>query len=60
MGYIPEIVNIPSKPTPEGFKIQVLVNGGYILDFIWHAKYDKALWEMPRWTPQWAGYIGRT
>jgi hypothetical protein len=38
MGRAPEIVNIPSKPTPEGFKIWVLANEGYILDFIWHAK----------------------
>jgi hypothetical protein len=34
MGRAPEIVNIPSKPTPEGFKIWVLANEGYILDFI--------------------------
>ena len=27
-----EIVNIPNKPTPEGFKIWVLANEGYILD----------------------------
>jgi len=26
MGRAPEIVNIPSKPTPEGFKIWVLAN----------------------------------
>ncbi len=38
IGHAPKIVNIPSKPTPEGFKIQVLANKGYILDFIWHAK----------------------
>ena len=41
MGYVPEIINIPSKPTPEGFKIQVLVNKGYILNFIWHTKGNK-------------------
>jgi len=41
MGRAPEIVNIPSKPTPEGFKIWVLANEGYVLDFIWHAKGDK-------------------
>ena len=34
IGHTPEIVNIPSKPTPEGFKIWVLANKGYILDFI--------------------------
>jgi hypothetical protein len=34
-------VNIPSKPTPEGFKIWVLGNEGYILDWLWHAKGNK-------------------
>ena len=32
MGRSIEIVNIPSKPTPEGFKIRVLANAGYVLD----------------------------
>ena len=41
MGRAPEIVNILSKPTPEGFKIWVLANEGYILDWLWHAKGDK-------------------
>ena len=41
MGCAPEIVNIPSKPTPEGFKIWILANKGYILDQIQHAKGDK-------------------
>jgi len=41
MGRAPEIVNIPLKPTPEGFKIWVLANKGYILDWLWHAKGDK-------------------
>ena len=38
MGRAKEIVNIPSKPTPEGFKIWVLANEGYILDWLYHAK----------------------
>ena len=38
MGRAREIVNIPSKPTPEGFKIWVLVNDGYVLDYMYHAK----------------------
>ena len=38
MGRAKEIVNIPSKPTPEGFKIWVLANQGYILDWMYHAK----------------------
>ena len=41
MGRAPEVVNIPSKPTPEGFKIWVLANKGYILDFIQHAKGNR-------------------
>ena len=41
MGCVPKIVNILSKPTPEGFKIWILANKGYILDFIQHAKGDK-------------------
>ena len=41
MGHTPKVVNIPSKPTLEGFKIWVLANKGYILDFIWHAKGNK-------------------
>ena len=36
-----EIVNISSKPTPEGFKIWVLADAGYVLDWIYHAKGDK-------------------
>ena len=32
IGRAPEIINIPTKPTPEGFKIWVLANQGYILD----------------------------
>ncbi|KAF2802624.1 pea pathogenicity protein, partial [Mytilinidion resinicola] len=36
MGRASEIVNIPSKPTPEGFKIWVLANQGYVLDWLWH------------------------
>ena len=38
MGRTKETVNIPSKPTPEGFKIWVLANEGYVLDWIYHAK----------------------
>ena len=41
MGHIPKIVNILSKPTLEGFKIWVLVNEGYILDFMWHTRGNK-------------------
>ena len=40
-GRASEIVNIPTKPTPEGFKIWVLANKGYILNQLWHARGDK-------------------
>jgi len=35
MGRASEIVNIPSKPTPEGFKIWILANAGYVLDWLY-------------------------
>ena len=38
MGRAREIINISSKPTPEGFKIWVLANDDYVLDWIYHAK----------------------
>ena len=41
MGRAREIVNILLKPTLEGFKIWVLGNEGYILDWLWYAKGDK-------------------
>ena len=41
MGRAKEIVNIPSKPIPEGFKIWVLANSGYVLDWLYHAKGDR-------------------
>ena len=40
MGRASEIVNIPSKPTLEGFKIWILANTGYILDWLYHANGD--------------------
>jgi hypothetical protein len=38
LGRAKETVNIPSKPTPEGFKIWVLANCGYILAWLFHAR----------------------
>ena len=38
MGRSKEIINIPSKPTPKGFKIWVLANEGYVLNWVYHAK----------------------
>jgi hypothetical protein len=34
IGRTSEIVNIPTKLTPKGFKIWVLVNKGYILNWL--------------------------
>ena len=36
-----EIANVPSKPTPKEFKMWVLANQGYILDWLFHAKGNK-------------------
>jgi hypothetical protein len=49
-----DTVNIPTKPTPIGFKIWVLADEGYVFDLLWHVKGDKtdqgpqglrAIWE---------------
>lgn len=45
-----ETVNIPSKPTPEGFKIWVLGNHGYILDWLFHARGKGPLTLDDYWT----------
>ena len=37
-GRCSDTVNIPTKPTPIGFKIWCLADAGYILDFLWHQK----------------------
>jgi len=39
-GHTPEIINIPTKPTPKGFKIWMSGNQSYILNWIFHAKGD--------------------
>ena len=36
-----DIVNIPTKPTPIGFKIWVLADRGYVRNLLWHVKGDK-------------------
>ena len=41
MGRVYKIIKIPLKPIPKGFKIWVLANKGYILEFIWHAKGNR-------------------
>ena len=43
MGYAPKIINIPSKLTPEGFKIWVLTNKGYILNQLQHTRGNGGL-----------------
>ena len=35
-----DTVNIPTKPTPIGFKIWVLGDKGYVFDLLWHVKGD--------------------
>ena len=37
-GRAKEKTEIPSKPTPEGFKIWVLGDHGYLFKWLWHAK----------------------
>ncbi len=38
LGRATKTLKLPSKPTPEGFKIWCLANGGYVLDWPFHAK----------------------
>ena len=60
IGRAKEIVNIPSKPTPEGFKIWVLANQGYVLDWIYHAK-GRNKGEGPQdLDDYWTDYLGFT
>ena len=33
-----EIVNLPSKPIPIGFKVWVVAQRGYFLQWIWHER----------------------
>src|SRR6266516_3293986 len=40
-GRASDTVNIPTKPTPIGFKIWVLADQGYVFDLLWHVKGDK-------------------
>jgi hypothetical protein len=39
-GRTSDTVNIPTKPTPIGFKIWVLADKGYVFDLLWHVKGD--------------------
>jgi hypothetical protein len=40
-GRAKQIVHIPHKPTPKGFKIWCLANDGYLLDWLFHQKGSK-------------------
>ena len=37
-GRCSDTVNIPTKPTPNGFKLWVLSDSGYVLDFLFHVR----------------------
>ena len=39
-GRTPKIINILTKPTPKGFKIQVLANQGYVFNQMFYIKSD--------------------
>ena len=53
LGRAVETVNIPSKPTPEGFKIWVLAESGYVLNWMYHVrgsgKDDGPIGLNPKW-----------
>ena len=55
IGRANEIVNIPSKPTPEGFKIWVLANQGYVLDWLYHGKGTLGPIDLD---PHWTKFLG--
>lgn len=38
MGRSSDTVNIPTKPETEGFKVWLLANGGYVMDWMYHLK----------------------
>lgn len=57
-GRASEIVHIPGKPTPVGFKIWAIADGGYVMDFMWHAKGDEKKGNGPQGiTPMWREQI---
>ena len=57
-GRASEIVNIPTKPTPEGFKIQILGNQGYVLDWMFYAKGDnKGLVDLDKYWVEEEGFL---
>jgi len=41
MGRVSKVINIPLKLMPKGFKIWVLANEGYVLNWLWHAKGNR-------------------
>ena len=57
-GRASEIVNIPSKPYPEGFKLWMLANNGYVVDWMFHAKGSKKGQGPLGLSPKWATIHG--
>ena len=55
MGRLADTVNIPSRPVLEGYKILVLANCGYVLDWLYHAKIKGPIDLDDFWT-KWCGY----
>lgn len=51
-----ETVNIPSKPTPIGYKMWVVADAGYVISWLWHArgsrKIDGPQGLLPDWDDQ--------
>ena len=57
-GRASKIVNILTKPTPEGFKIWLLGNQGYVLDQIFYAKGDnKGLVDLDKYWVEKEGFL---
>jgi hypothetical protein len=41
LGRAKEIVHIPTKPTPTGYKVWAMADKGYTLNWLWHAPGEK-------------------
>jgi hypothetical protein len=52
-GRASEIVTIPSKPIPTGYKIWVKASNGYVFDFIWHARGTRNIDGPQGLNPKW-------
>jgi len=57
-GCVSETVNIPTKPTPEGFKIWLLGNQGYVLNWMFYAEGDgKGLVDLDKFWVEEEGFL---